>query len=195
MHVLRLASLLILSLGCALAPAAHAQAAKAAPAATSVRLGNVEYLHRWSQAGQNEYTSKGQEDLAHWRDMVTIDVHASAHDGDQLAAIANGVLGNYQKAGQIIRTDSRPRTPTRPAEHLIVALLAGPQVMEAAFARVVLVEGTGCVVVYSHRAYGKERAAQIGQWLQANGPTVEKTLMEWRGVPKLADLRRLPQSR
>lgn len=194
MQMPRLAGVLLLCLGWSLASAAHAQVAKATPAATSVRLGAVVYLHRWSQAGQNEYTPKGQEDLDRWRDMVTIDVHASAHDGEQLAGIANGVLANYQKAGQIIRTDSRPRTPTRPAEHLIVALLAGRQVVEAAFARVVLIEGTGFVLVYSHRAYGKARAAEIGKWVQANGPAVEKMLMEWQGVPKLADLNRLPQA-
>lgn len=70
----------------------------------------------------------------------------------------------------------------------------GPDFIEAAFARVVLVDGVGQVVVYSHRAYGNDRSKQIGSWLQANGPRVEQALMAWRS-PKLAALERLPQAK
>ena len=74
-----------------------------------------------------------------------------------------------------------------------MTLLRRPTFLEAAFARFVLVDGVGYVIVYSHRIYGQE-AAKIGEWGQANGPSVETTLMAWEGMPALAALKRLPQS-
>ena len=94
-----------------------------------------------------------------------------------------------------MRTESRPRTPQRPAEHLIVALLGNASLLEAAFARVVLLDGVGVVAVYSHRVYGNDAAQPIGDWLQANGPAIEQTLMTWDRVPSPATLKQLPQSK
>jgi len=171
-------------------------AKESAPAqAMRLSLGGVQYVHRWSQKGQNEFTPPAETDLSKWRDMVTIDVHDKVTDGEQLATLANDVLGNYQGHGKILRTDSKPRTQQREAEHLIVAILSASGVMEAVFARVMLVEGRGVVVVYSHRAYGKDPAAVIGPWLQAKGQSVEDTLMSWNGLPKLAAIKALPQSK
>lgn len=167
------------------------------PEAQSMKLnfGAHGYLHRWSKSGQNEFTPDGQDDLTHWRDMVTINVHEEVVNGDQLAALANSVLSNYQRSGKILRTDSKPRTKEQAAEHLIVAILAAPGVAEGSFARVLLVDGVGVVAVYSHRAYGEKAAETIGRWLQANGPSTEATLMSWKDIPKPTDLKRLPQSR
>ena len=162
-------------------------------AAKTLSFRGVDYLHRWSKDGQNEFTPKGQEDLHKWQDMITINVHEAVVNGDQLADLANRVLANYQRVGKILRTDSKPRTLRREAEHLAVALLRTPTFLEAAFARFVLVDGVGYVIVYSHRIYGQE-AAKIGEWVQANGPSVETTLMAWEGMPALAALKRLPQS-
>src|SRR6266496_386323 len=157
--------------------------------AATIGLGGVDYVHRWSKNGQNEYTPDNDSDLARWHDMVTINVHEAVRNGDQLADLANRVLGNYQSHGKIVRTDSRPRTPQRPAEHLIVAVLGDPDFLEAAFARIALVDGVGVVLVYSHRAYGKEAPEIIGGWLQANGPSLEKTLMNFDKIPTLAALK------
>jgi hypothetical protein len=96
----------------------------------------------------------------------------------------------YQGAGKILRTDSKPRTPQREAEHLAVALLRTPTFLEAVFARFVLVDGVGYVIVYSHRIYN---SAKIGEWVQASGPSLETTLMGWKSMPTLAALKRLPQ--
>jgi hypothetical protein len=170
-----------------------ASAQQAAP--TKLGFAGTDYFHRWSQKGQHEFTPQGQADLAKWREMVTLDVHEQVHDGDQLAALANGVLSNYERSGRILRTDSKPRTKDRPAEHLIVAMLAAPGVVEASFARLVLVEGKGVVVVYSRRAYGANAAETIGAWVQANGEARERALMAWKVAPAPAQLKLLPQSK
>ena len=132
----------------------------AASAATLTFDGRV-YFHRWSKSGQHEFTPEGDQDLSRWRDMVTVNTHDTVRDGEQLAALANSVVSNYQRHGKIVRTDSKPRTPQRPAEHLIVAILGNPELLEAVFARIVLVDGVGEAAVYSHRIYGKEAA---GPW-------------------------------
>ena len=163
--------------------------------AATLSFGGTSYVHRWSKAGQNEFTPQSESDLGRWHDMVTINVHEAVGNGDQLAELANRVLGNYQSHGKIVRTDSRPRTSQRPAEHLIVAVLGDPNFLEAAFARIALVDGVGVVLVYSHRAYGKEAPEIIGAWLQTNGLSLEKTLMNWDTIPTSAALKQLPQSK
>jgi hypothetical protein len=161
----------------------------------TLSFGGVDYLHRWSKDGQNEFTPKSDPDLAAWRDMVTVNVFETVATGEQLAELANRVLGNYQASGKILRTDSKPRTADRPAEHLLVAALGNPAFLEAAFARLLLKDGAGYVVVRSHRVYGKAAGPAMSEWLQANGPEVEKTLMEWNQVPARDALKRLPQSK
>ena len=163
--------------------------------ATSLSFVGMNFVHRWSKEGQNEFTPAADTDLARWHDMVTVNVNDAVRNGDQLADLANRVLTKYQAYGKIVRTDSKPRTPQRPAEHLIVALLGNPGFLEAAFARLVLIEGVGVVAVYSHRIYGENAAQPMGEWLERSGPSIEKALMQWDGVPSVSALKQLPQSK
>jgi hypothetical protein len=151
------------------------------------------FIHRWSKNAQHEFTPAGEEDLAKWTAMLTINVHDGARTGEQLAELANRVLGNYQQAGKVIRTDSKPRTETSEAEHFAVALLPNPAFLEAAFARVLMHEKRAVVVVYSKRFYGDSARGEMGAWLKKNGAAVEQALMSWIGIPSLARLRALPQ--
>lgn len=156
-------------------------------------LAGAAYEHRWSKDGQNEYTPPGQEDLARWQDMLTLIVRPDVGEGEALAGLANGVLANYEGAGVIVRTDSRPAAPGQPAEHLIVAMLGGGPLVEAAFARLLLHEGVGLMVVRSRRAYGESAATEIGAWVRDNGPAAELALWTWQ-PPPIADLQALPAS-
>lgn len=190
----------LFAIGCAVAlpavsaPPGTAPSSRAAGGLT-LRFDGVDYLHRWSKDGQNEFTPKSDPDLAAWNDMLTVNVFESVRTGEQLAEVANKVLGNYQARGKVLRTDSKPRTADRPAEHLIVAALGDPAFLEAAFARLLLVDGAGYVVVRSHRVYGKAAGPAMSDWLKANGPKVEKALMEWDALPPRDALKKLPQGR
>jgi hypothetical protein len=192
LRAITLIASLVIAGNVAAAPDQPASAAKASP--ETLTFGGNTYLHRWSKNGQNEFTPPDDTDLDHWRDMVTINTNETVRNGDQLATMANSILANYQKHGKIVRTDSRPRTTHKPAEHLIVALLGNAALLEVAFARVLLIDDVGVVAVYSHRVYGKEAAQPMGDWIQSNGPAIEKTLMTWDKIPAPAALRRLPQS-
>lgn len=176
------------------ASAAAGPAALPEPDTMSIVFRGVKYDHRWSKDGQNEFTPQGQNDLNSWQDMLTLNVHEAVTTGEKLAQIANGVLTNYQRAGKILRTNSKPTTSDRPAEHLVSAVLGNPAFLEAVFARFVLVGGVGTVVVYSHRVYGKPAGPAMSEWLQANGPQVESALMAWDKIPTSAALKTLPQS-
>jgi hypothetical protein len=190
----------LLAIGCAVAlpavsaPPGTAPSSRAAGGLT-LRFDGVDYLHRWSKDGQNEFTPKSDPDMAAWIDMLTVNVFESVRTGEQLAEVANKVLGNYQARGKVLRTDSKPRTADRPAEHLIVAALGDPAFLEAAFARLLLVDGAGYVVVRSHRVYGKAAGPAMSDWLKANGPKVEKALMGWDALPPRDALKKLPQGR
>jgi hypothetical protein len=188
---LRAAAMLCLLL---LPVAFAAEPPKAAAAPFKLKFSGQEYVHRWSKGGQNEFTPAVQTDLKTWKDMVTVLVNEKVSTGDQLATLANGVVGNYSKAGEILRTDSRPRSDHAEAEHFIAAMLRAPGFTEAVFARVMLVEGRGVVVVYSHRAYGEHSAQTIATFMDHNGDPTERALMGWTGMPKLAQLRALPQA-
>jgi hypothetical protein len=185
-----------LMLACSVLAAAAEPAppAAASPGAT-LSFNGTAYLHRWSSQGQNEYTPEGEEDLSAWKSMVTINVHEWARTGDQLAELANRVLGNYQATGKVLRTDSKPRTRDHEAEHFAAVILPQPTFIEAAFARVLLVEGRGVVIVYSKRFYGAAVGNEMSAWLDKNGVATEKALMAWTGTPSLAALAALPQAK
>ena len=184
LHASTLALLLTPSVACAQAEGSTS------PGTASFVLGGVTYVHRWSHEGQHEFTPEGDDDLDRWTDMVTINVHEGVRDGDHLAATANAILANYQGAGEVLRTDSRPRTEAAPAEHFVAAVLGSPAFLEAAFARVMLVEGTGVVVVYAHRVYGEAEGPAMSAWLGERGQEVEEALMGWGDAP--AVVRALP---
>ena len=179
--------------------AAPAEDRRSQTAATATKpafvFGGIDYFHRWSQNDQHEFTPQGQENLDKWADMITINVYQSAHDGDALAAKANAVLENYKShSGRVLRTDSVPRTPDRPAEHFISVVFGRPNFIEVAFARFKLVNGVGCSIVYSHRIYGEKVGDQMSAWLNDNGPKTEKVLMEWNNIPSPASLRELART-
>lgn len=188
----RAVSLLVLLF--ALATATRAADVPATGKAVTLSFLGDRYVHRWSRNDQNEYTPLRQADLNAWRDMITINIHRAVNDGEQLAGAANAILGNYQRHGKVLRTDSKPRKAGRPAEYLMVAVLGNPGFLEAAFARAALVDGVGMVAVYSHRVYGKQAGPAMSDWLQANGTRVERAWMSWDGLPAPAALTRLPQS-
>jgi len=146
-----------------------------------------EYSFRWTDGSQYEFVPPAQSDLSTWRDMLTINFHETASTGEKLAEVANRVLSTYQKHGKVVRTNSKPRTASEPAEHLVVAVLGDREFLEAAFARILLVDAVGTVVVYSHRIYGKPAGAGMSEWLDKNGTQVEDALMKW-WVPSLASL-------
>jgi len=166
-----------------------AMAAAAEKPAFSFR--GVEYFHRWSENDQHEFTPAGQEDLEKWTDMITINGYPDVRDGDGLAARANGVLENYKNHhARVLKTTSVPRTADRPAEHLVAVVFGRPKFIEVAFTRFKLADGAGCSVVYSHRMYGEKIGDQMSTWLSANGPAIEKALMEWSSAPSAVSLGR-----
>jgi hypothetical protein len=144
----------------------------------------ADYFHRWSKGTQHEFTPRGQEDLTKWADMITLNGYPDARDGDALAAKANTVLENYKShRARVLKTSSMPRTADRPAEHLIAVVFGRPEFIEVAFARLKMIDGEGCSIVYSHRIYGEKIGDQMSAWLSANGPKIEKALMEWSAIP------------
>jgi hypothetical protein len=165
-----------------------------AASANELSLDGVNYLHRWSKNGQNEFTPPAESDLSRWTDMITLNVIDKVSDGEKLAELANRILGTYQAAGKILRTNSLPRTQTRSAEHFIGAVLGSQEFLEAVFARVVLIDGTGLVIVHSHRIYGQKVGPEMADWLRKNGPRSEQVLMDWSDMPGPVELRKLPQN-
>ena len=180
------------ALGGALLPLSAAWAQPSAGVGTTISFRGTPFVHRWSKGGQHEFTPADSADLATWRDMLTLNLHATVASGEQLAEVANKVLDNYQRSGKILQTRSVPRAAAQPAEHLIVAVLGTPDLLEAVFARCLLHDGTGVVAVVSHRVYGKAAGPQMGEWLRGNGPQVEQSLMAWAPLPSVASLKRLP---
>jgi hypothetical protein len=186
-------SLQLLVGGALLAGTGARAQARATPAAGAPTLDfrGVSHVHRWSREQQHEFTPADDADLKQWRDMITLNVHPSVRDGEALAEVANRVLGNYQQHGKILQTRSTPRSASRPAQHLIVAVLGNPQLLEAAFARCLLHDSTGLVVVVSHRIYGQAAGPAMSRWLSEHGAQVEQALMAWDKLPRMAALQTL----
>jgi hypothetical protein len=157
----------------------------------TLNFNRTEYVHRWSQNDQHEFTPPGQEDLSKWTDMLTVNFYPQVNDGEGLASVANQVLENYKAHnGRVLRTISVPRTVEKPAEHLIVVVFGRPTFLEAVQARFKLVNGKGVSIIYSHRAYGKDVGPEMSAWLKSNGPSIEKVLMAWEFPPSLGSLQK-----
>lgn len=154
-----------------------------------------QYVHRWSQKNQNEFTPSDQPNLNTWKDMMTINLYPGVKTGEALSAVANLVVVKYQEHGKILRTDSKERTATKPAEHIIAALLGDPKFLEAVFARFVLVNDTGYAIIYSHRVYGEKAGPEMSKWLKENGAETEQRLMAFDKIPTTKTLTELPQSK
>ncbi|WP_171093737.1 hypothetical protein [Usitatibacter rugosus] len=176
-------------------PAAAADPVKppAKPAMT-LELGGTAYLHRWTKNNEHEFTPQNDADLQKWHDMVTLKVYEQATTPEKIAELANRMLTVYRANGKVLKTASRPRTVDRPAEHLIVAMFGSPDALEAAFVRLMFVDGAGLAVVYSHRVYGSPAGPAMSKWLETDGGDAERALMEWKQLPKAAALKKLPVS-
>lgn len=174
-------------LAAALASGPAFSQSKAPPSARpGLQFDNLLYLHRWSKDDQYEFTPEAEPDLKRWTNMVTINRHRAARNGEQLAEVANRVLGNYRQHGRIIKAASKPATASQPAEHMIVVNFVRPDFIEMAFTRLALVNGAGFVLTYSRRVYGQAAGSQMSDWLNANGNRVEKALVGWSDPAALA---------
>ena len=157
----------------------------------TLNFNQTEYVHRWSQKDQHEFTPPGQEDLAKWKDMLTVNFYRQVTDGEGLASVASQVLENYKtQKGIVLKTASVPRTVDRPAEHLIVVVFGRPTFLEAVHARFKLSDGKGVSIIHSHRLYGKEVGPGMSAWLKDHGSSIEKMLMAWEFPPTLGSLQK-----
>jgi len=194
----RLLLQLPLVLGCLFVqggPATAADPAKpAAKPAMTLDLGGTTYFHRWSKNNEHEFTPQNDADLQKWHDMVTIKVYEQASTPEKAADLANRMLATYRENGKVLKTASRPRTVESPAEHLIVAMFGSPDALEAAFVRLMFVEGNAVAVVYSHRVYGSPAGPAMSKWLESDGGEAERALMLWKNLPRPAALKKLPAS-
>jgi hypothetical protein len=178
----------------AVAVTPESPAASAVAAAPLFQFAGTPFVHRWSHAGQHEFTPPAQSDLDKWQDMVTVQLYDKVTSAEQLAFVANGVLVAYQKAGLIIRTNSLKASAGRPAEHMVVAILQDKGVREMVFARFRLTPEGGQAVVYSHRVYGMQPDAAASAWFREHDLPLEKAMMTWTDIPSVAALQALPQS-
>jgi len=179
--------------GAAAAPAS-APASAAAAAAPLFQFAGTPYVHRWSHAGQHEFTPPSQPDVSRWQDMLTVQLYDKVHTSDELALVANGVLVAYQKQGLVIRKSTSQAQPGHPTEHIVVAVLHDKGVREMVFARFRLAPEGGQALVYSHRVYGIKPDDAAAAWFQANDVPTERAMMTWTDIPSVAALQALPQS-
>lgn len=150
-----------------------------------------EYFYRWADNVMFEFTPRGQSDLKHWTDMVSIVVYKNVTSANGLFAVAKSVTAtNEQNHGVLLATQSTTATATKPAEHYVGVVLSDSSVMEAVFQRFVLIQGVGYAVVYSHRIYGPKVGGQMTAWLDQHRPSVEKSLMSFGPIPVVDVLNR-----
>jgi hypothetical protein len=171
-------------------PSAFAQSKAGQPALPKLHLDGAEFIHRWSKDTQHEFTPAAEPDLTRWITMVTLNRHRAATNGDGLAQVANGVLGNYRQHGKILRTTSKPASVNQPAEHFIAVAFGRPTFLEVAFTRIFLLKGTGFTLTYSYRIYDAKAGPAMSQWLMANGKRVETALFAWNEPPVIAAVSR-----
>jgi hypothetical protein len=166
----------------------------AKPAPVKLDFGGQQYVFRTSINNRWDFTPASQPDPKAWRDRVTIVVRENVTTGAQLSSIAGNLFATVGDVGEIVRTDSVPNPRTQETDHFMAARLEGKGFTQAAFGRVALVEGKGMAIVYSHRSYGEHSTESSTGWMDRNGEGTERELMAWTGMPKIAQLKALPQT-
>ncbi len=150
----------------------------------AIEFNGTEYVHRWSNDDQHEYTPEGQSNLSRWDDMLTIKHYRSVNEDKGLASAMESVLENYKKhGGEVLRMDAVRRSPGLPAEHFIAVVLDRPGFSELVQARFRVADGIGESISHSHRIYGAETVPEMKAWSQANAPGLEARLMALEGIP------------
>lgn len=138
------------------------------------------FVHRRTVERRQEYTPAGQDDLTTWTDMVTVTEHPAVRDGGGVAALANAVLGSYQRRGvAVIATDVVPPTAERAAAYFACVALRTETFTDVVFSRFALMGGQGRVVTHAHRVRGDDVAAAVTTWLDGNGAAVHEAIMAW----------------
>jgi hypothetical protein len=165
-----------------------AQVVPGTGAAVPLEFDGRVFVPRWSRNGQHEFTPDPETDLRRWTNMLTVNVHRSVVDGEGLARLANGILGNYRQNGRIMKALSKPARPDSPAEHMMTAVLGRPGLLEAAFTRVVLRRERGFALTYSFRIYQANAGPAMSEWLNANGNRVEASLAAWNDFARIEAL-------
>jgi hypothetical protein len=161
----------------------------AAPGAAGISFAGVEYFYRWTNNTLFEFTPRGQSDLDHWTDMVSIVVYRNATDANGLLNVATTVLEtNKQNHGMVLSTNSTTATPTKPVEYYVGVVLGTSNLLESVFQRFVLIGGVGYAMIYSHRIYGQKVGDQMSPWIRENGPSIEKSLMSYDPIPTVGVL-------
>ncbi len=170
-------------------PVEHAQ-----PQAFTVTFDEIEYIHRFSDGGLHEFTPEGQEDLSKWTDMLSINVYPDISGAEDLASIANQVLTLYtSNGGELVRTDSVPRTETTPAEHLVAVTFRTPDANESVLARFLLIDDACVALIHSHRTYGNGADDELSAWVEGEGSGLDDELMEWDEYPTPEELESIEQ--
>ena len=75
-------------------------------AGKKIVFNNTDYFLRGSKQDQFEFTPAGQEDLATWNDLVTLNFYNNIHDSKRLNVAANVTLDNYIYAWIIFPSDN-----------------------------------------------------------------------------------------
>jgi hypothetical protein len=175
----------------ALAKVPMLHAAQQAAGRAGFNFAGQQYFYRWSSNITFQFTPRGESDLSHWTDLVSIVVYRNVTNAKGLVAVAKTVLGTQaQNKGVVLVTRSTPATPEKPAEHYMSVVLTGPSAMESEFQRFVLIQGVGYAVAYSHRIYGLKVGDLMSPWLDQNGTAIEKSLMSFEPIPTVDVLNR-----
>lgn len=144
------------------------------------------FVLRWFQENQYEFTPLGQPDLDTWHDMVTVIYYPGVENGEQLDAIAKKVLETYQKFGaMVLLTDSHQRTDAEYPEYFAAVVFPQQAFMEFSQTRILMENGVGISLVYSHRIYDENKGEKTKEWILNNGPNYENHLKTFSDIPSL----------
>lgn len=152
--------------------------------AHTVSLNSQAFVHRWSYGDKmHEFTPPGQEDLSSWQDMITMEYLPGIKNRQDLARLADKLLGFYQeRGGKIVGSIALHTLDDPVTEHFIAVLLGTSEVIEFVQTRLQILDGIGTVTTYAHRIYAPHRA-NMAVWMPKNGPAREKALLRWQGTP------------
>ena len=152
--------------------------ALAAPPTPTVTFRGTTYSLSLTNGNRYDFMPAEQKESSF--DALTLLLLARIKDGEALADLANRTLTKLQGVkATILRTNSVPASAQKPAEHFMAVVIPGPDALQFAASRYVLVVGEGVEVIYMHTIHGKAVGDPMSKWMKENGPDVEQQLMQF----------------
>ncbi|HEY4560337.1 MAG TPA: hypothetical protein VIG54_06325 [Lysobacter sp.] len=155
-------------------------ATNAVAAPPTLAVGNMTYVHRYSDGGLHEYTPEGQDDLDRFADMLTLlptpeDLRAADLESYSIHMAAV----HTRRGGEVLSRECEAATPVHVADCTLLIRFAKAGHVELAVDKQMATKRGLVAMALAHREYGEGAAGRAVAWTQGEGQRRIADFIDW----------------